>query len=135
MIGHRERLISNGLLHPFSMDEICRRNGLLKRIADGEKMDSDKKPIFCVFRADGAHKHIILTGDSCCKDAELIAEKLMFYEAFILCNKLNAKDTDLPLWHEKSAYRQELYKVCSIEEWNEWTARNAQMSIFNEGGG
>ena len=135
MTGHRERLISNGMLHPFSQDEICRRNGLLKRIADGEKIASCDKPLFCVFRADEQFRHIQLSGDRCCEDAELIAEKLMCHEAFRLCHELNTKDTDLPLHHEKSAYRQELYKVCSIEEWNEWTARNAQMSMFDGGDG
>ena len=60
MNGHRERLITCGLYSPLSIEEIARRNGLLARLADGEKMDSCVRPNMCVFRSDGPSTHILL---------------------------------------------------------------------------
>ena len=131
MHGHRERLIDSGLYSPLLPEEIARRNGLLARLADGEKMDSCVRPNMCVFRSDGPYTHILLSGDHCCQDAELIADRLTYWEAQRLCDRLNWKDPTLPLTHPKSLYRQSLYKICAMGEWDIWASQKAQMSIFD----
>ena len=131
MQGHRERLIACGLYTPHSLEEAARRNGLLARMSNGEKMDSCIRPNMCVFRSDGPYTHILLSGDRCCKDAELIADRLTYWEAQRLCDRLNWDDPTLPLTYPKSLYRQSLYKICAMGEWDMWATQKAQMSIFD----
>lgn len=128
---HRERLIACGLFSPLSSEEIIRRNGLLARLNNGEKMDSCVRPDMCVFRSDGPFTHVQLSGDHCCKEAELIADKLTYCEAQRLCERLNWNDPKLPPTYPKSPYRQTLYKICSMKEWEVWKAQKLQMSIFD----
>ena len=132
MTGHRERLIACGLVKPLTHEEECKRNGLLARMSDGEKISSYQQPIFCVFRSDNPYTHVISSDEKRrCRDAELIADKLTHYEASNLCTRLNWHDEKLPLTHEKSLYRQALYKYCTHDDWEEWKNRSAQTSIFD----
>ena len=131
MDGNRERLIALGLYKPLSSEEIARRNGILARMAEGEKVDSCVRPNMCVFRSDMPYTHILLSGDQCCKDAELIAEKVTYWEAQQLCNRFNWNDPKLPLTYPKSLYRHHLYKICSLEDWAAWLAEKAQISFFD----
>lgn len=132
MNTHRKRLIDCGLYTPFSNEETARRNDILVRMASGEKIDSFIRPNMCVFRSDGPYTHILLNGNHSCRDAELIAELLTYWEASRLCDFLNLHDTELPITHPKSLYRQSLYKLCSKEDWDIWDAQKVQMSIFDE---
>ena len=125
----RDDLIERGLLKPRTQDEEAKRNGILLRLAEGEKIKD--APNLCVFRSDEPYTHVILDGKHKCKSAELIEEKLSCYEAHVLCTRLNNTDEELPLRHEKSLYRQALYKICSMQEWNAWKDEKAQVSIFD----
>lgn len=130
MTGNKEKLISMGFIHKLSIDEESRRNGILFRKANGEKIKD--VPNMCVFRADDQFKHIILSGERQCEEAELIADKLFGTEAFALATVLNRKDETLPFRHPKSVYRESLYKVCSQEEWDLWISQQAQIKINME---
>ena len=125
----RDDLISRGLIHPKSSEEEAKRNGILMRISEGEKIKD--APIYCVFKADGPYKHIQYDGEKRCKSAELIEDKLYSYESHVLCTRLNDNDDKLPLTWEKSLYRQSLYKICSMSEWKEWQDDMAQVTIFD----
>ena len=129
MQGHRERLISSGLFSPLSPEETARRNGILERVANGEKIKDI--PAYCVYRSDAPYNHVVFEDAKRCKDAELIAEKLLYFEASRLCHRLNYDDPELPLTHPKSTYKQSLYKICSKGEWDIWAAQKLQMSIFD----
>ena len=122
-------MIERGLLKPRSQDEEVKRNGILKRIEEGEKIKD--APIFCVFRADEPYTHVILDGKHKCKTADLIEEKLYCYEAHVLCTRLNNHDDRLPLRHSKSPYRQALYKYCTMTDFQNWKDDMAQVSIFD----
>ena len=56
----RDDLIERGLLKPRNQDEEAKRNAILKRIEEGEKIK--EAPIYCVFRADSPYTHVMLDG-------------------------------------------------------------------------
>jgi len=130
MEGHRQRLIESGLLHPLSNEEIARRNGILQRIAErraqGDKCKGVDIPEYCVFRTDKHNCHIQLSSDRCCKDAELVADKLFYYEASRICHHLGIYDTEQPPRPLKGLPPLEMYRICSRAEWDEWVAHRAQ---------
>ena len=125
----RDDLIERGLLKPRLQEEEAKRNAILKRIEEGEKIK--EPPIYCVFRADSPYTHVVFDGYLKCKTADMIEEKLYPYEAHVLCTKLNNQDDRLPLKHIKSPYRQELYKICTMSDWQFWLDDMAQVSIFD----
>lgn len=126
MTGHKERLIAADLLVPMSKARISERAGILFRIAQGEEIK--EKPIFCVYRRDEPYNHVIAPPEHSCKDAELIADRLYSYEAYRLCDRLNAKDEEQPrspngLWY------MHMYAICTMGDWAEWEINTAQVSI------
>ena len=131
MEGHRQRLIESGLLVPLSNEEIARRNGLLVQIAErkarGDKCRGVDVPVYCVFRADKPFCHIQLSGNRCCEDAELIADKLFGYEASRICHHLGIHDTEQPPRPLKGLPPFEMYRMCTRAEWDEWVAQRAQV--------
>lgn len=131
MEGHRQRLIESGLLVPLSNEEIARRNGLLVQIAErknrGDKCRGVDIPEYCVFRADKPFCHILLSGNRCCEDAELIADKLFSYEASRICHHLGIYDTEQPPRPLKGLPPFEMYRKCTRAEWNEWVAWRTQI--------
>lgn len=130
MEGHRQRLIESGLLVPLSKEEIARRNGILQHIAErraqGDKCKGVDIPEYCVFRADKHNCHIFLSGNRCCEDAELIADKLFSYEASRICHHLGIYDTEQPPRPLKGLPPFEMYRKCTRSEWDEWVAQRAQ---------
>lgn len=134
MTGHRQRLIESGLLVTLSNEEVARRNGILQSIterrAQGDKCKGVDIPEYCVFRADKPNCHIHLSGNRCCEDAELIADKLFYYEASRICHHLGIYDTEQPSRPLKGLPPFEMYKLCSRAEWEEWLFRKAQITIF-----
>ena len=100
MEGHRQRLIESGLLVPLSNEEIARRNGILQHIAErraqGDKCKGVDVSEYCVFRTDKHNCHILFSDDRRCEDAELIADKLFYYEASHICHHLGIYDTEQP---------------------------------------
>lgn len=126
MTGHKERLIAAGLLEPMTGSRISERNGILFRIAQGEEIK--EKPIFCVYRRDEPYNHVIAPSEHTCKDAELVVDRLYSYEAYRLCDRLNARDEGQPrtpngLWY------MHMYAICTMEDWADWEMKTAQISM------
>lgn len=131
MASHRERLISLGIYKPFNLDKECERNGILKRMAEGETFSV--KPEWCVFRKDDWKKHIGYDGEfaeHCCQSAELIADKLTSYEAHRLCDKLNSEDPEQPKGGAPCYLPLGMYGIATMKEWNKWAQEHSQMSIW-----
>ena len=131
MNGHRERLIELGLYKPCDLDTECERNGILKGIAEGEKVIN--KPIYCVFRKDAWNKHIIYNGEFaeyCCQSAELIADKLTSYEANILCGRLNSLDPEQPKGGAPCYLPLGMYGYATMKDWEMWEQEHSQTSFL-----
>lgn len=130
MEGHRQRLIESGLLVPLSKEEIARRNGIMVQIAErkarGEKVRSGDIPNCCVFRSDDHRNHVLLLGNRCCQDAELIADKLYSYEASRICHHLGLNDPEQPPRSLKGLSPFEMYKWCTRPEWDEWVEQRSR---------
>lgn len=131
MTGHRERLIESGLFFPLSNEEIARRNGIMQHVTErrtqGDKCKGIDIPEYCVFRADKPLCHIQLSGNKCCEDAELIADKLFSYEASRICHYFGIHDTEQPPRPLKGLPPFEMYRMCTRAEWDEWVAQRAQI--------
>lgn len=126
MEGHKERLIAADLLEPMAGSRVSERNGILFRIAQGEEIK--EKPIFCVYRRDELYNHVVASPKHICKDAELIADRLYSYEAYRLCDRLNARDEEQPrtgngLWY------LDMYAICTMEDWANWEMKTAQIPM------
>lgn len=128
MTGHRERLISAGLVTPMTATEIARRSIFLARKAKGEKITN--APIFCVFRRDEPHRILYNIPGEECEDAELIANYLFSWEAFQLANNLNLNDKQQPPRPNPTLPPLPMYAMCEMSVWEEWEARRAQITMF-----
>lgn len=130
MKGHRERLIEMGLVFPLSSEEEAKRNGMIQRMKES-KWGPSGYPCFVVYRSDDPYRHVVLSGDKCCREAEMIADKLYSWEASKLCFKLGQKDPEQPRRHIKDTGYLSLYKCCFMNEWNNWVNTKAQTTLFD----
>ena len=127
-MNNYDRLVSLGLIYPLSSDEIYRRDRILDKVAEGQKVRD--APEWVCFRSDDQFKHINLTGKDKCKSAELIMSKLYHWEAHRMCNRLNNHDPELP--KNPQGYYQGMYKYATISDWLEFSHSKDQITFFEE---
>lgn len=125
---YREKLIEMGLLHPRTVAQDHERKSVLQRIAQGENIEKDFRPIYCVYRSDDWRNHVVYEDEYRCKDAEMIEEMLTSGEAHSLCRALNAKSPDLPRT-ERKGVPLPIYKICKVAEWDEWKRKMQQLCL------
>lgn len=124
---HRERLTGMGLVRKIPDEELLRRNEILFRLQQGERIQST--PVWCVFRRDRPHSHVCLNGEDECRDAELIADELYDHEAVDMARKLNREDPEQPMRESPRLPRCGMYAICTMEDWAEWEMRHSQMTM------
>lgn len=127
MGGHRDRLIAEGLYKPLVPYDIEKRNGILLKKANGEKIAD--LPILCVFRRDEPTNHIFEVPGRECQSAELIADLLYSWEAWSLVNWLNNHDKQQPPRPNPFHPLMEMYAICNMDDWAAWEARHAQITL------
>lgn len=125
---YREKLIEAGLLRPRTAAQDHERKSVLQRIAQGEFVEKDFRPIYCVYRSDDWRNHVVYENEYRCQDAEMIEDMLTSSEAYSLCRALNIKSPDLPRTERKDLPLP-IYKICKAEEWDEWQRDMAQLSL------
>ena len=124
---YRENLIAAGLLRQRDTAQECERDSVLQRLSQGEEIQKDFKPIYCVFRKDEFKNHVIYEGEFKCKNAELIENKLTSGEAWRLCNMLNIHAPDIQ--KTQKGYSIPMYGICKDTEWAEWDQEMKQLCI------
>lgn len=124
---HRERLIAAGVFKPMDPARISERNDVLFRIQQGERVEDP--PIYCVFRRDEPFRHVILSDEHECAEAELIESRLRSYEANALVNRLNYHDPEQPGRERPYLPPVGMYAICRMEDWSDWENRHNQLML------